>query len=369
MQAVRPTAAPSRTQRHLATWFPLVMLVAACGPALNTVASDDAAPERSPPSGETAPYVGDRTDAPSPPPADEGQTPDNWRGISCELQQEHNDCFVTVPPELRGAAGPALVSRHEVSVSAFGACIASGVCSRTQLAPPGPLSTFGVDDKGDYPVNSVTYEGAQAVCTFLGGRLPTRAEWVTVAQAGDDRTWPWGNAPRCPRQEDVNKRAWPADIPPLAQTCGKMLSRLATEVTTAELDALGHRILAWPASAVVELCGKYGELPPGPMWPSLDKEVTQRASTFHASPPTSLCLREAAAPPSKLINVHPLGVMGLGGNVAEWTTDLDADQGAVVSGGSWMSVSWDELKIATTQSMPRQASSPDIGVRCVADQL
>ncbi len=75
------------------------------------------------------------------------------------------------------------LDRTEVTVDAYTRCVRAGACTR-------PVATL---PEGAQPVSGVDWHQSEGFCRFVGGRLPTEAEWEFAARGTDGRRYPWGN--------------------------------------------------------------------------------------------------------------------------------------------------------------------------------
>ncbi len=79
------------------------------------------------------------------------------------------------------------IQRMELSVGALAACVEHGVCGAVDLSALQPQLR---PDRFNAPLRGLTWSEAGALCRFLGGALPTEAQWASAARADDGRRWP-----------------------------------------------------------------------------------------------------------------------------------------------------------------------------------
>lgn len=79
------------------------------------------------------------------------------------------------------------VDQTEITNGEYQLCVEAGACSQQRYQG----RRFAGED---YPVVGVDWFQASDYCRWVGGRLPTEAEWEKAARGADGRTYPWGNA-------------------------------------------------------------------------------------------------------------------------------------------------------------------------------
>lgn len=87
------------------------------------------------------------------------------------------------------------MAKTEATVEAWDKCVAAGACAataRTVVNEEGVRCNPGDPARKSHPVNCLNWEESKALCRWLGGRLPTSAEWEYAARSGRTVPWPWG---------------------------------------------------------------------------------------------------------------------------------------------------------------------------------
>lgn len=87
------------------------------------------------------------------------------------------------------------ISKYEVTNAQYNACVNAGICGVAGRSITDDNITYNPGFFADnLPVVGVSWQDASTFCNWLGGRLPTEAEWEKAARgSGDQRRYPWGS--------------------------------------------------------------------------------------------------------------------------------------------------------------------------------
>jgi len=90
------------------------------------------------------------------------------------------------------------LDQTEVTNRQYGLCVAAGSCKPARYAEIEKYS-------GEYqPVVALNWHEAQAYCEWVGGALPSEAQWEYAARGPESRAYPWGEAePDCETAKSV----------------------------------------------------------------------------------------------------------------------------------------------------------------------
>jgi formylglycine-generating enzyme required for sulfatase activity len=88
------------------------------------------------------------------------------------------------------------IDRTEVTNDQYERCAADGTCIRaSQSSSSTRDSYYGDSQYNDYPAIRLDWNDAKTYCEWIGGRLPTEAEWEYAARGPEGHIYPWGNDP------------------------------------------------------------------------------------------------------------------------------------------------------------------------------
>jgi hypothetical protein len=156
-------------------------------------------------------------------------SPVDCGGLPCTLGRCDSapGCVPMSEPPPTVAVGPLRTSRGEVTAADYARCVEARCC------PPRGEGPGCVPAGADRPANCVGHADAVRYCAYAGGRVPSGAEWSSIAGGEASGRFPWGaDGMTCERAVVASAGGTacplPAELPVLA--CSRLSGRSAEDV-------------------------------------------------------------------------------------------------------------------------------------------
>ena len=100
------------------------------------------------------------------------------------------------------------IDKYEVTNGQYMGCVAAGFCEEPVYKHSLTReSYYGEPDFHDFPIIAITWFEANDYCHWVGGRLPTEAEWEKAAKGTRSKAFPWGDQmPDCDLANSYDNR-------------------------------------------------------------------------------------------------------------------------------------------------------------------
>ena len=102
-----------------------------------------------------------------------------------------------IPVSVAAPAAPAQVhvDPYEITVAQFKTCMDAGACKAEDITVQADSPcNYDASDRGDHPMNCVSWSGADAYCRFTGARLCKEEEWFAGCRGPSGRDYPYGDS-------------------------------------------------------------------------------------------------------------------------------------------------------------------------------